>query len=280
PSRGFVTIDIPKDRQDTVSWREAMDDAAFRAHPSHVAFPVGKDVSGNMIICDFADPNTCHALVGGTSGSGKSEFLKALAASLIARNTPRTLRLALIDPKILTFGELKDSPHLLRPIIGSLDGALACLEEAVDDMERRYTLLADAGVSNLAQYIQGGRGDIPYHVLIFDEFADLVLAGKDERKRFETLASRLAAKGRAAGIHLVLATQRPDRNIVTGPIKANLPLRICLKVTNAVNSQIILDEPGGESLVGRGDLLCDRGKGTERAQAPFVEKGALTVDAM
>ncbi len=111
---------------------------------------------------------------------------------------------------------------------------------------------------------------MPFHVIVVDEFADLVLAGKSEKAAFESLVARLAAKGRAAGLHLVLATQRPDRNIVTGTIKANLPLKVCLKVTNATNSQMILDEPGAEALVGRGDLLCDRGRGIERAQSPLV----------
>ena len=175
-----------------------------------------------------------------------------------------------MDPKILTFGDLRDFPHIAGPLITDLNEAIARLEQAVEDMESRYRQLADEGFANLAERLRAGRTDLPFHVIVFDEFADLILAGKSEKVVFESLVARLAAKGRAAGLHLVLATQRPDRNIVTGTIKANLPLKVCLKVTNATNSQIILDEPGAEALVGRGDLLCDRGKGVERAQSPLV----------
>lgn len=275
PSQGFVTIDVPRDDPDAVFWRDIRGDQALQSHPSRVAFPIGLGVDGKLVICDFADPNTCHGLVAGTSGSGKSEFLKALVASLIARNSSESLRITLIDPKILTFGELHDSRHLTGPIVTDLVDAIHWLEQAAEDMERRYRQLGDEGFQNLGQRIAAVGTDLPFHVMIFDEFADLVLAGKGEKKQFEDLVARLAAKGRAAGIHLVLATQRPDRAIVTGKIKANLPLRICLKVTSSINSQIILDEPGGEALVGRGDLLCDRGRGVERAQSPYLPPGEL-----
>jgi S-DNA-T family DNA segregation ATPase FtsK/SpoIIIE len=275
PGRGYVSVDIPKAKPATVYWRDVQADGALTHHDSRVVFPIGVGVEGNVLLADFADPNTCHALIAGTSGSGKSEFLRSMCASLLKRNQPATLRLTLIDPKILTFGGLRDFPHVTGPVISDLDGAIACLEQAVEDMDDRYQQLADEGFNNLAQRIRTGRGDLPFHLIVFDEFADLVLAGKKEKATFENLVARLAAKGRAAGLHLVLATQRPDRNIVTGPIKANLPLKVCLKVTNAINSQIILDEPGAEALVGRGDLLCDRGSGIERAQAPFVEAGDL-----
>ncbi|MFZ0569718.1 MAG: FtsK/SpoIIIE domain-containing protein, partial [Rhodomicrobium sp.] len=129
---------------------------------------------------------------------------------------------------------------------------------------------AQEGLVNLADRFQAGRSDLPYIVLVFDEFADLILAGRSEKKEFEAAAARIAGKGRAAGIHLVLATQRPDRTVVTGLIKSNLPMKVCLRVTNATNSQIVLDELGAESLLGRGDLLCDMGKGIIRAQSYFV----------
>jgi DNA segregation ATPase FtsK/SpoIIIE-like protein len=237
-------------------------------------FPIGMGVTGRLLLADFADPKTCHALVAGTSGSGKSEFLKSMVASLISRNKPDSLRLTLIDPKVLTFGEFESQPHLAGPVLNQIEDAAACLEDAVTDMEARYRQLARESLNSLGERFAAGRSDLPYHVIVFDEFADLILAGRKEKARFETLVARLASKGRAAGIHLVLATQRPDRTIVTGPIKGNLPLRICFKVTSATNSQIILDEPGGESLVGRGDLLCDRGRGVERAQSPFRHAGA------
>lgn len=270
PAQGCVTIDVPKAEPDTVQWRDVQSDAALADHPSRVAFAIGLGVDGRLLVADFADAKTCHALVAGSSGSGKSEFLKSMAASLVERNGPDSLRLTLIDPKVLTFGDLKDLSQLNGPIISNVDDAVVCLEQAVEDMDSRYRRLGQEGFANLGERIQAGRTDLPFHVIVFDEFADLILAGKKQKSEFENLVTRLASKGRAAGIHLVLATQRPDRTIVTGPIKANLPLKVCLRVTSSTNSQIILDEPGGEALVGRGDLLCDRGKGIERAQSPLV----------
>jgi S-DNA-T family DNA segregation ATPase FtsK/SpoIIIE len=137
-------------------------------------------------------------------------------------------------------------------------------------MDERYRLLAAEGQTSLQERWEAGMTDIPFLVIIFDEFADLILADRGAKKEFEELVVRLAAKGRAAGIHLLLATQRPDRTIVTGLIKANLPLKICLRVTTATNSQIVIDEPGAECLLGRGDLLCDAGRGLIRAQSCFI----------
>ncbi|MDZ7754476.1 MAG: DNA translocase FtsK [Gammaproteobacteria bacterium] len=270
PARGYVTIDVPKAVPDTVLWRDIQAAPELADHPSRVAFPIGLGVEGTPLMADFADPKTCHMLVAGTSGSGKSEFLRSMAASLLQRNAPASLNLTLIDPKILSFRDLEGCPHLTGPVISNPGDAVAGLEQAVKDMDQRYRRLADEGYSNLGERIATGHTDLPFHVMVFDEFADLILAGRQEKAVFESLVARLAAKGRAAGIHLVLATQRPDKGIVTGTIKANLPLRVCLKVTSAVNSQIILDEPGGEALVGRGDLLCDRGHGIERAQSAFL----------
>jgi S-DNA-T family DNA segregation ATPase FtsK/SpoIIIE len=156
-----------------------------------------------------------------------------------------------------------------------IHAALAFLEQAVQEMDRRYTILASDRFSNLQERHKAGQTDLPFWIVLFDEFADLILAGREEKKQFETAVSRLAGKGRAAGIHLVLATQRPDRNIVTGLIKANLPLKVCLRVTGATNSQIVLDEPGAEKLLGRGDLLCDLGRGVQRAQGAFITADEL-----
>ncbi len=187
------------------------------------------------------------------------------------------MKLSIIDPKILTFGFFSACKFLTGPIINDADSAIPCLEAAVEEMEERYVRLASEEFENLSQRFSAGKTDIPFYVIIFDEFADLILAGKEEKKAFETLVSKLTAKGRAAGIHLVLTTQRPDRTIVTGLIKSNLPLKICLRVTTTTNSQIILDQGGGEALLGRGDLLCDRGKGIERAQSPYVSQDELLI---
>jgi S-DNA-T family DNA segregation ATPase FtsK/SpoIIIE len=170
---------------------------------------------------------------------------------------------------------VEGSPYLWKPLATTLDDAMQILRAAVAEMDTRYEMLARGGFANLDERVKAGKTDLPFLVLIFDEFADLVLAGRDQKKEFETLVARIAGKGRACGIHLVLATQRPDRAIVTGLIKANLPLKVCLKVANAVNSQIVLGETGAERLFGKGDLLCDFGKGLARAQGLLIPQSGF-----
>lgn len=275
PSMGYVSIDIPKERPDTIYWSEIEKNLADTKENNLLSFPIGVGVNNEIIFADFTDSNMAHALVAGASGSGKSEFLKSVTGSLLKKNSPETLKLSLIDPKILTFGSLKTSPYLTEPVIHSITEAIACLEKAVHEMENRYKQLAEDGFKDLSSRIQAGRKDIPFYMIIFDEFADLILQEKKEKGIFEKLVARLAAKGRAAGIHLVLATQRPDKNIVTGIVKANLPLKICMRVISSANSKIVLDHIGGELLLGRGDLLCDRGKGIERAQSFYISQHEL-----
>ncbi|MGJ5176429.1 DNA translocase FtsK [Bradyrhizobium oligotrophicum] len=268
--KGFVILDLPRPDPKPCLLKDALAGPLSSALTSMVSFPVGIDVEGHPIVADFADPNTCHALVAGSTGSGKSEWLKAMVASMLLRGSPEQVKIALIDPKILTFSGVGGSPYLWRPVATTLTEALRILRDAVKEMDARYQLLNGAGVVNLGDYIKAGHTNLPFLVLIFDEFADLILAGRDDKKEFEALVARIAGKGRASGIHLVLATQRPDRAVVTGLIKSNLPLKVCLKVANAVNAQIVLDEPGAESLFGKGDLLCDLGRGLVRAQGLFV----------
>jgi S-DNA-T family DNA segregation ATPase FtsK/SpoIIIE len=268
---GFVTIDVPKPSASIVHWRDVL--ARMTGNAGPVAFPIGVGIDNSLLVADLAEANTCHALVAGAAGSGKSEFLKSMLASLIMRQTALTLRLTLIDPKLVTFGGLKNARHLTGPIITDLAAAIECLDRAVDDMESRYQQLAARGFENLAQ--RGASETMPFRVIVCDEFGDLALREKREKEHFENLVARIAQKGRAAGIHLVLATQRPDRKIVTGLIKSNLPLKICLRVTTSVNSGIVIDQPGAENLLGRGDLLCDRGRGVERAQSPFISQDEL-----
>ncbi len=275
PAKGCVTVDILKDNPDTVFLRDLMAQSSQRERASPVEFAVGVGLDGQPLWCDLSDPNTCHALIAGVSGSGKSEFLKAVVASLAYQNRNGGVRISLIDPKAVTFVEMADNGLLSEPIISDIESAIECLNQTVADMENRYALFAKAGVGSLKEWLAKGHADMEYRVIVFDEFADLVLSGGEVKKDFETLVARLCSKGRAAGIHLLLATQRPDRNIVTGVIKANLPLKVCLRVTNSINSKIVLDEVGAESLLGRGDLLCDRGKGVERAQSFYLEPGEL-----
>jgi S-DNA-T family DNA segregation ATPase FtsK/SpoIIIE len=275
PSRGCVTVDVLKDDPDTVYWRDVISSQSERQRSSPVAFAVGVGLDGEPLWCDLADPNCCHALVAGVSGSGKSEFLKSVIASLVRQNGYGDVAISLIDPKVVTFVEMSGNGMLSEPVISDLETAIECLSLAVAEMDKRYARFAQVGVSSLKDWLDCGHSEMNYRVIVFDEFADLVLSGGEVKKEFETLVARISSKGRAAGIHLLLATQRPDRNIVTGVIKANLPLKVCLRVTNAVNSKIVLDEVGAENLRGRGDLLVDRGKGIERAQSLYLEPGEL-----
>jgi hypothetical protein len=270
PGRGFVVIDLPRADRQTVLLRDALKQEFMKNRKSPMAFPVGVGIEGEAIVSDFCDSNTCHILVAGTSGSGKSEWLKTLVASLVHRNPPEHLRLALVDPKVLTFSSIAESAYLWRPVAIDLGSALGILRDAISEMDRRYHLLAKEGLVSLHDRFQEGRTDVPFLVLVFDEFADLILTGRAEKKEFEDMVARLAGKGRAAGVHLVLATQRPDRTVVTGLIKSNLPMKVCLRVANSTNSQIVLGEPGAESLLGKGDLLCDLGRGVVRAQSYFI----------
>ncbi|MFO1484942.1 MAG: DNA translocase FtsK [Verrucomicrobiaceae bacterium] len=271
---GHVTVDIPRPRPTLVMWADMMSMPGLRdaATASPLAFPVGLSVTGEALIADLASPNTCHMLVGGTSGSGKSEFLKSAVASLASRNTSSALKFSIVDPKVLTFGGISASPWLANPVLTTLDDALILLRQTVEEMEQRYQQLAAENLMSLRERFDKGRADLPFRVIIFDEYADLILSGKAEKKEFESLVARIAAKGRAAGIHLILATQRPDRTIVTGLISANLPMKVCLRVTKDTNSRIILGEGGGEALLGRGDMLCDLGRGIIRCQSPIISQ--------
>ena len=270
PGPGFVIIDLPRADRQTLLLDDALERGVLKASQSPMVFPVGVGIEGQAILSDFCDSNTCHILVAGTSGSGKSEWLKTLIVSLVHRNPLAYLRLALVDPKVLTFSNVAGSPYLWRPVATELGSALSILRDAVSEMDQRYLRLAREGFVSLHQRFAEGQTDVPFLVLIFDEFADLILTGRNEKKEFEELVARLAGKGRAAGIHLVLATQRPDRTVVTGLIKSNLPMKVCLRVANGTNSQIVIGETGAESLLGKGDLLCDLGKGIARAQSYFV----------
>jgi len=270
PGRGFVVVDVPRSDRKIVFLLDAFDRGIMTASKSPMGFPVGIGVEGEAILADFCDSNTCHILVAGTSGSGKSEWLKTPVASLVHKKSPEHIRLALVDPKVLTFSSITASSYLWRPVATDLGSALGILRDAIVEIDQRYITLAREGLVSLQERFQEGRTDVPFLVLVFDEFADLILTGRNEKKEFEAMVARLAGKGRAAGIHLVLATQRPDRTVVTGLIKSNLPMKVCLRVANATNSQIVIGEAGAESLLGKGDLLCDLGRGVARAQSYFI----------
>ena len=260
------------------------------ASEKQLAFTVGKDIAGQVVVGDLA--KMPHLLIAGTTGSGKSVMTNVLISSLLYHNSPSDLKLIIVDPKQVEMAAYEDIPHLLAPVINSTDKALSAMKWAVGEMEKRYTLMSKERVKNIIDYNtkmseQGGtvmiqdedgnpqehnQGKMPYIVVIVDEMADLMMtAGKE----LEMLIVRIAQKGRAAGIHLVLATQRPEVKVVTGLIKANIPGRIAFAVNNGVDSRVMLDQMGAEKLLGSGDMLFLT---TEMMGKPRRVQGAFVSD--
>lgn len=271
PGKDVVGIEIPNNHVQTIYLREVFESDEFRNSPAHLAIALGKDVIGNPVIEDLA--TLPHLLIAGTTGSGKSVGINAMILSLIYKNTPKDLRFIMIDPKFLEFGLYKDIPHLLTPIITDPKKAIVALSKAVDEMNRRYELMDKAKVRTIVGYNelaqQNNEEKLPYIVIIIDEFADLMLMGGREAEQF--LIS-LAGKARASGIHLIIATQRPTVNVVTGLIKGNLPSKISYRVGSKIDSKVILDETGAEALLGRGDLLFSKTSNIVRLHAPYNDE--------
>jgi S-DNA-T family DNA segregation ATPase FtsK/SpoIIIE len=272
--RGRIAIDVEQPQRRSVEfarWRQAL--------PQRVAigvsrFVVGISVDGQPHFADLAKPESAHFLVAGTSGSGKSEWLRSTLGSLLVSNTTATLKLALIDPKRSAFGAFVASPYLWRPVVYS-EGVEELLDALVDEMERRYEALSGARADNLAEYNATGAAPMARIVCVCDEYADLLLADRKRREVVEHLIARLGAKARAAGIHLIFATQRPSRDIVKGVIDANFSGRVALKVVRPMESRIILDETGAETLLGRGDLLYKDIGSPVRLQGLLVTRSEL-----
>lgn len=236
-------------------------------------FVLGEGIDGSVVTGDLSEPSSCHLLVGGMTGSGKSVLLRAITASLAQLHGPSSIRFTLVDPKRVSFGsfQARMAAHLAHPLCFEVEEVLEVLSSLVDEMEDRYRLFADEHVQDIGELNEGRTDEevLPRHVLVVDEFQDLVVT-KATREPFVEAVMKLGAKARAAGIHLVLATQRPDRETVPGPIKANLPGKIGLRVQDGVNSRIVLGRKGAESLLGKGDLLADLGRDVVRAQAPLA----------
>jgi S-DNA-T family DNA segregation ATPase FtsK/SpoIIIE len=254
PGKDVVGIEIPNKTVDTIYLREIFESKLFKDASSPLTIALGKDIVGKPFITDLK--KLPHLLIAGTTGSGKSVGINAMILSLLYKNSPDQLRLIMIDPKMLEFSIYNDIPHLLTPVITKAKQAIAALNNMVNEMERRYQMMAETRTKNIENYnekvTKNGGKPFPYIVVIIDELADLMMtSGKD----VEHSIARLAQMARASGIHLIVATQRPSVDVVTGLIKANLPSRISYRVGQKVDSKIILDQQGAESLLGRGDML-------------------------
>ncbi len=254
PGKDVVGIEIPNKTVDTIFLREIFESKLFKEASSPLTIALGKDIVGKPFITDLK--KLPHLLIAGTTGSGKSVGINAMILSLLYKNSPDQLRLLMIDPKMLEFSIYNDIPHLLTPVITKSKQAIAALSNMVGEMERRYALMSESRTKNIENYNEkikkeGGKA-LPYIVVIIDELADLMMTSG---KEVEFSIARLAQMARASGIHLIVATQRPSVDVVTGLIKANLPSRISYKVGQKVDSKIILDAQGAESLLGRGDML-------------------------
>ena len=255
PGKAAVGVEIPNKSTSTVRLRGLIDNPIFRENKSRLFCALGEDVAGSPVYLDIA--KMPHLLVAGATGQGKSVCINSLIISLLYRNHPNDVKLILIDPKTVEFSDYKDIPHLLVPVINDPKNAAGTLNWACTEMENRYRLIQEVGARDLMGYNNAVANDperdlLPQIVIFIDEFADLMMTAPDD---VETSVCRLAQKARAAGIHLVIGTQRPSVDVITGLIKANIPSRIALTTTSAVDSRTILDMTGAEKLLGKGDML-------------------------
>ncbi len=254
PGRNVIGIEIPNENFDTIYLRDILESEIFTTSKSPLTLAMGKDIVGNAFVTDLK--KLPHLLIAGTTGSGKSVGINAMILSLLYRNDPDSLKLMLIDPKMLEFSVYNDIPHLLTPVITDSVKAIAALANMVGEMERRYKLMAESRTKNIDTYnekiLKRGGTPMPFIVVIIDELADLMMNGG---KDVEYSIARLAQMARASGIHLIVATQRPSVDVVTGLIKANLPSRLSYRVGQRIDSKVILDALGADSLLGRGDAL-------------------------
>lgn len=279
PGKDVVGIEVPNQNLETIYLKEILESEVFKNASSPLTMALGKDIVGAPFVTDLK--KLPHLLIAGTTGSGKSVGINAMLLSLLYRNSPQTLRLMMIDPKMLEFSIYNDIPHLLTPVITEAKKAITALANMVAEMERRYKIMSQTRTKNIESYNEKmkeeGGEQFPYIVVIIDELADLMMtSGKD----VELYIGRLAQMARASGIHLIVATQRPSVDVVTGLIKANLPSRISYRVGQRIDSKVILDQMGAESLLGRGDMLFTPpgSPGVIRLHAPFAsEKEIETV---
>ena len=280
PGTQLIGVEVPNIRAEGVSLRGMIESDEWKHAHDPLTFAVGKNISGQPILSDLTDMR--HLLIAGTTGSGKSVMTNTIIMSLLYRNSPSDMRLIIVDPKRVEMAVYKDIPHLLTPIINDTTKALSAMKWAASEMDRRYTVMEEQGVKTISDYNEkmanlsdeekkdGENGKMPYIVIVIDEMSDLMMqAGKE----LEPLIVRIAQLGRAAGMHLVLATQKPIVKVITGLIKGNVPSRIAFRVLSSMDSRIILDTSGAEKLLGQGDMLLSSeqtSNGPERIQGAFT----------
>ena len=271
PGKGYVGIEVPNEDIALVALRDVIESQAFQRLKSPLRFGLGQDVAGNAVATDLAAMP--HMLIAGSTGSGKSVCVNALICSLLLNNTPDDLRMVMVDPKRVELTGYNGIPHLLAPVVVEMERVVGALQWVLREMDQRYHKLAQAGSRNILDYnarlLERGEPKLPYLVVMIDELADLMMLAPDETERTIT---RLAQLARATGIHLVISTQRPSVDVVTGLIKANFPARIAFAVASGVDSRVILDQLGAERLLGRGDMLFQApdAPATMRLQGAFV----------
>lgn len=268
PGRNLVGIEIPNRSLEIVSLKTMIESAAMQKNKSKLSIPLGLDVSGNTIVTDIA--KMPHVLIAGTTGSGKSVLINAIISSILFRASPTEVKMIMIDPKRVELTGYNGIPHLLTPVVVEVEKAVSALKWTMKEMDRRYVQFQDSGVKNIDAFNElAGFQALPYILLFIDELADLMALAAVE---VEDSIARLAQMARATGIHLVLSTQRPSVDVLTGLIKANVPCRISFNVSSMIDSKVIIDQPGAEKLLGRGDMLYippDQAKPT-RIQGTFV----------
>ncbi len=272
PGTGYVGVEVPNQEGNKVGLKELMESDVFETSKAKLRIALGEDVKGQPIISDMT--RMPHLLIAGATGAGKSVCINSIITCLLLTNSPDNLRFLMVDPKMVELSVYNGIPHLLSPVITEVDKAAGVLFWAVKEMERRYSLCSKVGARDLVRYneylVKRNEKTLPYIVVIIDEMADLMMAAPEE---VEKHICRLAQMARAVGIHLIIATQRPSVNVITGLIKANFPSRIAFAVTSQIDSRVILDVPGAERLLGRGDMLFmapDAGK-LERLQGTFLD---------
>jgi S-DNA-T family DNA segregation ATPase FtsK/SpoIIIE len=254
PGKSVIGIEIPNKEVQAVLMRDVIESENFVNHPSKLAFAVGKDITGNNVVADIA--KMPHLLIAGSTGSGKSVCINTIITSILYKARPDEVKLIMVDPKVVELSVYNGIPHLLIPVVTDPKKAAGALNWAVTEMDSRYNLFAETGTRDLSSYnnILKERGEMPLYriVIIIDELADLMMTAKGD---VETAICRIAQKARAAGIHLVIATQRPSVDVITGLIKTNVPSRLAFAVASGVDSRTILDMVGAEKLLGKGDML-------------------------